>query len=359
MTEPAKFKIKPLAVKQQKTQRKQGGAWGKATYTRPTADQLKAALKPQQHPIKLVQLEGLALLKIIRHCDEAIVGTVFGTLLGLPSGGGTTLEITDCYRVKEAEGEVEYQQQTLKCLGDLGVDNYNVGWYGCAFYNDFFFKKTALQQFQSQEEIPFSVFLVYDPISTRHGRLALRAFRLKENVMNLFRKNLSGGKEMLSEASISTHDVFDEIPIVLKNHPLVHGFLFDLKQSRAININCASLAMHNEDDISDLMSRGGDVVDRYKKEQETLKKYLRDEKSWESQRQAHIKNAKNNPRLKDESGKVDEEKATRDFETLNPKPVAKDRLDSVLSTTLMHSQSNEMLEVVNNDFLRMWVTKGL
>ena len=37
-----------------------------------------------------------SMLKIIRHCDEAVEKNISGTLLGLSRG--TTLEITDCYR---------------------------------------------------------------------------------------------------------------------------------------------------------------------------------------------------------------------------------------------------------------------
>lgn len=40
-----------------------------------------------------------ALLKIIRHCDSAVVDSVFGTLCGLANG--STLEITDSFRVRD------------------------------------------------------------------------------------------------------------------------------------------------------------------------------------------------------------------------------------------------------------------
>merc|ERR1719387_1499306 len=106
-------------------------------------------------------------------------------------------------------------------------------------------------------EIPFSVLLVYDPIATRHGRLAVQAFRLKDKILQQLKENPTVSSESIVAQQITTNDIFEEIPIVFHNHPLIHGFLFELRQERAININCASLAMHNEDDVVDMMSRLG------------------------------------------------------------------------------------------------------
>lgn len=313
------------------------------------------SLESQTEKITTVQMEGLALLKIIRHCDAAVVESVFGTLCGLARG--STLEITDSYRVRDdIQEETKYQTEMLQTLGALGVDNYNVGWYRCAFYNEFFDKDIARVQFQSQDQIPFSVLLIYDPIATRHGRLAIQAFRLKDTIMEQFKENPICSIENMQGKKISTHDIFEEVPIVLHNHQLAHGFLFELRQSRAININCASLAMHNEDDVVDMMSRLGDSIDRYRREQAEYKTYIREMRSWKHRRDDYIKEQKSHhSRFR----KVSEKQLEEDFAVKTPRPQQKDSLDSILSTTLMGSLSNEMLEVVNNDFFRIWVTKGM
>jgi hypothetical protein len=46
-------------------------------------------------PIRKVQLEGLVVLKIIKHCQENFPMTVMGQLLGMDID--ETLEITNCY----------------------------------------------------------------------------------------------------------------------------------------------------------------------------------------------------------------------------------------------------------------------
>jgi len=50
-------------------------------------------------PIQVVRLEGVAMLKIIRHCEENAVEEMDGSLLGVVEG--PVLRITDCYRRKK------------------------------------------------------------------------------------------------------------------------------------------------------------------------------------------------------------------------------------------------------------------
>jgi translation initiation factor 3 subunit H len=58
------------------------------------ADILKASTV-KETTLKTVQIDGLALLKIMQHCDGALPNIVTGQLLGLDVG--QTMEVTDCY----------------------------------------------------------------------------------------------------------------------------------------------------------------------------------------------------------------------------------------------------------------------
>ena len=49
----------------------------------------------QDGPLREVQLDGLAVMKIVKHCKESMPALVTGQLLGLDIG--QTLEITDCF----------------------------------------------------------------------------------------------------------------------------------------------------------------------------------------------------------------------------------------------------------------------
>jgi translation initiation factor 3 subunit H len=58
------------------------------------ADLLKQSTA-KETVLKTVQIDGLALLKIMQHCDGALPNIVTGQLLGLDVG--QTMEVTDCY----------------------------------------------------------------------------------------------------------------------------------------------------------------------------------------------------------------------------------------------------------------------
>merc|ERR1711971_704695 len=103
-----------------------------------------------------------------------------------------------------------------------------------------------------------------------------------------------------------------------------------------------------------MMSRLGDSIERYRKEQQEYKTYIREMRSWRSRRDEYVKHQRSMSRF----GNISESQMIADFSIKSPMPLPKDSLDSILSTTLMDSLSGEMLEVVNNDFFRIWVTKG-
>ncbi|PKU76751.1 Eukaryotic translation initiation factor 3 subunit H [Dendrobium catenatum] len=85
-------------------------------------------------PLRVVQMEGLAVLKIIKHCKEFSPALVTGQLLGLDVG--SVLEITNCFpfptREEDDENEADganYQLEMMRCLREVNVDNNTVGWY--------------------------------------------------------------------------------------------------------------------------------------------------------------------------------------------------------------------------------------
>ena len=73
-------------------------------------------------------------LKIIKHCQQALPGFVNGQLLGLDIG--RTLEVTNCFPFpgkdsgETDDDSAEYQMEMMRCLREVNVDNNTVGWYG-------------------------------------------------------------------------------------------------------------------------------------------------------------------------------------------------------------------------------------
>lgn len=99
----------------------------------------------EDSPPTVVQLDGLVVLKIIKHCKENLPELVTGQLLGLDIGN--TLEVTNCFpfpktpedpeQPEETDSGAEYQIEMMRCLREVNVDNNTVGWYTSTFLGSF------------------------------------------------------------------------------------------------------------------------------------------------------------------------------------------------------------------------------
>ena len=104
-------------------------------------------------------------LKIIKHCQEALPSFVTGQLLGLDIG--RTLEVTNCFPfpnkneeaaappagTAEEDGDedgAEYQMHMMQCLREVNVDNNTVGWYQSTYFSSFIDDSCIDTQFNYQ-----------------------------------------------------------------------------------------------------------------------------------------------------------------------------------------------------------------
>ncbi|CAK9170623.1 unnamed protein product [Ilex paraguariensis] len=285
-------------------------------------------------PLRVVQIEGLVILKIIKHCKEFSPALVTGQLLGLDVG--SVLEVTNCFPfpVREEDEEVEadganYQLEMMRCLREVNVDNNTVGWYQSTllgsyqtvelietfmnyqlfpnldkvvfldddiviqrdlsplweidlggkvngavetckgedewvmskrFRNYFNFShpliaknldpdecawaygmnifdlrawrkkniREAYHAWLKEENIKRCVCVIYDPSKSNQGVLALKALKLSDSFMELYRNNNFTG-EKLREKNLSWVDIFEEIPIKVSNSALISAFMTELE----------------------------------------------------------------------------------------------------------------------------------
>jgi translation initiation factor 3 subunit H len=183
-----------------------------------------------------VQIDGLVLLKIIKHASEKAPEAVTGLLLGLDIGD--KLEATNCFPIPvdkdDTEDDGSYQISMMKALAGVGVDNNTVGWYQSALLGTWCNKDTIEEQYKYQTEIPNSVVMVYDPSSTTRGRLALKAYRLSNEFMELFASG-DFSHTSFSKRKLDSTRIFEEIPIKVHNSHLVHGYLYELREQKSMS----------------------------------------------------------------------------------------------------------------------------
>ncbi|RXN26282.1 eukaryotic translation initiation factor 3 subunit H [Labeo rohita] len=190
--------------------------------------------KALDSPVKQIQIEGLVVMKIIKHYQEEGQGSevVQGVLLGLVVED--RLEITNCFPFPQHTeddadfDEVQYQMEMMRSLRHVNIDHLHVGWYQSTFYGSFVSRALLDSQFSYQHAIEESVVLIYDPIKTAQGSLCLKAYRLTPKLMEIC-KEKDFSADGLKKASVGFEHMFEEVPIVIKNSHLINVLLWELE----------------------------------------------------------------------------------------------------------------------------------
>ena len=198
-------------------------------------------------PLREVVIDGLAVLKIVKHCNESLPQMSAGTLLGLDMNG--VLEVTYAFPnlaprldvdgnpaersgADELEGS-EYQIEMMKMLRDVGADNNCVGWYQSMFLGQMCNESVVNTQFsyQSSEDISEnSVVIMYDPLQSRKGTLVIKAFRLSDEYMKI--------KKSRSNTFIRPTKILQELPVRVRNSGHVSAFIRCLQDSHKQVLDC-------------------------------------------------------------------------------------------------------------------------
>jgi translation initiation factor 3 subunit H len=142
-------------------------------------------------PVENVEIEGVALLQIIKHCHESLPDCVAGSLLGLENEN-KVLEVTNSFPspsiMEKKKGAEEYQIEMMKNLREVNIDNNKVGWYQSVLMGTFCTASVIEYQFQYQQSLgPNAICLIYDVAETTKGNLSIKAFRLKKSFYEAYK----------------------------------------------------------------------------------------------------------------------------------------------------------------------------
>eukprot|EP00008_Paramoeba_atlantica_P003135 CAMPEP_0201490294 /NCGR_PEP_ID=MMETSP0151_2-20130828/26001_1 /ASSEMBLY_ACC=CAM_ASM_000257 /TAXON_ID=200890 /ORGANISM="Paramoeba atlantica, Strain 621/1 / CCAP 1560/9" /LENGTH=326 /DNA_ID=CAMNT_0047876205 /DNA_START=89 /DNA_END=1069 /DNA_ORIENTATION=+ len=197
-----------------------------------------------------VHLSGLVVLKLIKHCKENVPDLVTGQLLGLDNA--TTLEVTNCFpfpsRVENEESSesgADYQIEMMRYLRDVNVDSNTVGWYQSTYLGSFMNMSMIESQFNYQTNIRKCVVVVYDPVKTVQGTLALQAFRLSNEFLKLY-QDQNFTPEHLTASGMTHADIFQEIPIRIHNSSLATALLYELESREVVKPDHSRLEMTDQ-----------------------------------------------------------------------------------------------------------------
>lgn len=102
--------------------------------------------------------------------------------------------------LESASGQ-NYQQEFLRCLREVNVDNNTVGWYQSSTLGAYQTQEMIETFISYHDSIKKCVCIVYDPQKSQRGQVSLRAIRLKESFIDLFKEQKLTGAQNLDPAS--------------------------------------------------------------------------------------------------------------------------------------------------------------
>ncbi|KAF1817497.1 putative eukaryotic translation initiation factor 3 subunit EifCh [Eremomyces bilateralis CBS 781.70] len=198
-------------------------------------------------PLRAVQVEALAVMKIIKHSSQQHPTIATGALVGLDVNG--VLQITNCFTfptvnapadgqqdsasslataAPRAKANTGYQNEMIRLFKEVNVDANNAGWYMSTTMGNFISQNTIENQFFYQKEInEKTVALVHDVGRSSQGALSLKAFRLSSTFMTAYRE----GKftvESLQKSNLRYQDILVELPVTIHNSHLITSLLHQL-----------------------------------------------------------------------------------------------------------------------------------
>ncbi len=325
-------------------------------------------------PIKDVSIDGLALLKIVKHCNDHLPSMVSGSLLGVDVNG--TVEISYAYPYPQHASKIQknkddeiineddyddqlYQIEMMKMLGQMNYDNNVVGWYqssycGAICTNDVILQQ---QQYQTSEDLAGNtVVLIYDPHQTKKGGLCIKAFRLSDKFLALL-----GGK---SAANVEPKEIFEELPIKITNQGHCAAYITCLQDNHKDDIDDCTF-----ENLS-LSSSDNQIEKQLEELARWIKDYLIQEQIDEVQpyvrqvgklRQDYVKAAAKRRNENQQRRENDDTLLSTKIEDLGLKalPEAPSKIDSLLAIEQIDRYTQQINEQVESCFTKLTVSSKL
>lgn len=327
---------------------------------------MAAAVIESTVPVTSVKLEGLAALKIIKHCQESLPTMVTGSLLGLMIEDGC-LEITHAFPFPEPlddKGDIvktadeanvddeaaaldghEFQLEMMKMLREVNVDNNCVGWYQSMYLGTHSTSSLLENQLAYQADLsPNAVVILYDPMQTAHGNLVLKCYRLTDEVVQL----KTSGKN----SYINPRNIFQEVPVTLNNPGLVRALLRDMGDG-----------LHGpygqEDGPDTTFDRLDLSTNPYlEKHLEFLCTWVDDLASEQYKFQHFTRSLRNNADTRNKGRKAKDEMAAAISEGWT-KPDAPKRMESLLMSNQIRTYCDQVEKFTGGGFGKLFLTSGL
>eukprot|EP01083_Nonionella_stella_P093825 263088_1 len=344
----------------------------------PRSQQKKENLPLIPKKITAVQIEGLVLLKIIKHCGEYLAQrqAVSGKLLGLPTNR-QTVEITNCFPMPttqftesdESENDKKHQkahqkanqyaQDMIRLMRRIREDDLGVGFYRSALNGAFLSSQTIEAQYRHQLQSSSSVCLIYDPSASIKGRLVLRAFRLTDSFMKLYDEK-EFGPTSIAKHELGASDIFEELDVKIHNSHLVHAYLYEIAQlppHKSLTRGYNRLHHSHHDGLMSNLKQLSGAIDAYAEQTQHFRSYYSKSLKNKTNREDFIaKFREQNMKLKSRGQKP---RPLPEVDRMFPAQPEPDRIESVTLTAQMNEYCQEVDTSIMQALVKLWVTQGI
>ncbi|KAK0563835.1 hypothetical protein OC844_002013 [Tilletia horrida] len=214
----------------------------------------RAISELESDAVTSVQLDGLALIKIIKHSRDAHPAGAAGALVGMDVGD--VLDVSNCFAWpasatvahasrERAEGEeaeerglkgaVRHTAAMIRLLRDVNSDANPVGMYTSCFLGSFLTSTvidglaavSALMERDGATSKQKAVLLVHDLAQSAQGNAAIKAYKFAPNFLEAHRKGRFHSQSLIDN-KITFSNILVEVPVVLHNTALLNAFLATL-----------------------------------------------------------------------------------------------------------------------------------
>eukprot|EP00922_Rhytidocystis_sp_ex-Travisia-forbesii_P041758 GHVS01062399.1.p1 GENE.GHVS01062399.1~~GHVS01062399.1.p1 ORF type:complete len:427 (-),score=104.56 GHVS01062399.1:441-1721(-) len=317
--------------------------------------------------LRVVELDALVLIKVLKHCRDNYPTPVNGQLLGMDTG--EKLEVTNCFPLpqkrdvylavqkekqqqqqhtavghasaagtgdgvdEKVEEEFEsYQDRMAELMHDVNVDCFTIGWYQTFSFGDLKNKDNIDSLVLYQELVDKAVMLGFDPLLNAMGRMAFKAYRASDEFLSIYHK---AEEDCSKYNKLKGKDILVEVPIVVKNPLLLEAFLQtwargDPAQSEA---EFNSLEVDQQNYVEKNLNFLCDCLDELGSEQDKLMRYQRER----VRRQQQQKQISERRRLENEQRRLRGEAMIEGEESAS---ALKLDMPSQISTLLMANQAS-------------------
>jgi len=251
--------------------------------------------------------------------------------------------------------------EMMRCLREVNVDNNTVGWYQSTYFSSFIDDACIETQFNYQENIKNCVVIIYDPSRTRTTGLALRAFRLTDGFMALYKE----GKftfDSLATAHMADTDVFQELRLQVRNSHLSTALLLELQDECNINAKATDfsrLELHTNPFLEKQMQLLIESVDDLQQESNKLQHFDRNLQRQKGAQQQYLtkKTAEAKARqLRGEEPLPEEDLSNNPLFKPIPQP---SRLESLLIANQMQAYCQQVNQFTGQSFSKLFLMQSL